>query len=106
MPSSTKAMISLKISWMYRMLDDSEHEKVFLGQALEGLNDAYISEPFPIYGLQRDSLMYLIGDLNRRVGNDEEALRWYSRTIISTNATYRVKELARNGKELIKSKNN
>lgn len=106
MPSSTKAMISLKISWMYRMLDDSEHEKVFLGQALEGLNDAYISEPFPIYGLQRDSLMYLIGDLNRRVGNDDEALRWYSRTIISTNATYRVKELARNGKELIKSKNN
>lgn len=106
MPSSTKGMISLKISWMYRMLGDSEHEKVFLGQALEGLNDAYINEPFPIYGLQRDSLMYLLGDLNRRVGNDEEALRWYSKTIVSTNAAYRIKELARNGKDIVKSKNN
>lgn len=106
MPSSTKAMISLKISWMYRFLEDSEHENNFLVQALEGFNDAYINEPFPIYGLQRDSLMYLLGDLNRRIGNDDEALRWYSKAIVGINTSYRIKELARNGKDLIKRKNN
>lgn len=104
MPSSTKAMISLKISWMYRLLEDSVNEKSFLKQALEAFNAAYINEPFPIYGLQRDSLMYLLGDLNKRLGNNKEALDWYSRTIVNTNTTYRIKELARLGKESIEKK--
>jgi len=102
MPSSTKAMISLKIAWMYRFLEDFEHEQPFLMQALDAFNDAYINEPFPIYGLQRDSLMYLLGELNRRVGNNDDALRWFSKTIVNTNTSFRIKELARNGRDLIR----
>ncbi len=102
MPNSTKAMICLKIAWMYRFLEDSKHEPIFLSQALEAFTAAYIDEPFPIYGMQRDSFMYLIGELNRRTGNNEEALRWYSKTIVSTNSSYRIKEMARTGKELAK----
>jgi len=103
MPHSTKAMISLKIAWMYRFLEDNDNENSFLIQALQAFQDAYINEAFPIYGLQRDSLMYLIGELNRRTGNHEEALRWYSKTIVSTNTSFRLKELARSGKDLIKN---
>ena len=47
MPSSTKAMISLKISWMYRMLDDSEHEKVFLGKHWKVLTMPILVNLFP-----------------------------------------------------------
>lgn len=102
---STKAMISLKIAWMNRLLDNTEQEKIFLGQALDGFNDAYIYEVFPIYGLQRDSLMYLLGELNRKLGNFSEALQWFSKTIVSVNSSYRVKELARISRDLIKDEN-
>lgn len=102
---STKAMISLKIAWMHRLLNNTDQEKVFLGQALEGFNNAYIYEVFPIYGLQRDSLMYLLGELNRKLRNYPEALQWFSKTIVSVNSSHKVKELARIGRDLIKDEN-
>lgn len=103
-PHSTKAMISLKIAWMFRLLENSTSELSFLGQALEGFKDAYQDEPFPIYGMQRDSFMYLLGELNRKLGYDENALLWFSRTITNTNSSYSIKEMARFGKDLIKNK--
>lgn len=105
LPDSTKAMISLKIAWMNRLLDNNSQEILFLRQALDGFNDAYIKEPFPIYGLQRDSLMYLLGELNRRLDNSEDALLWYSKTIVSINSSNKIKEMARIGKDLIKTIN-
>ncbi|MFT8342404.1 MAG: DUF2225 domain-containing protein [Clostridium beijerinckii] len=105
LPNSTKGMISLKIAWMYRLLDNSTQETLFLKQALEGFNTAYMTEIFPIYGLQRDSLMYLLGELNRRLGNNQDALQWYSKTIVNTNSSYKIKEMARVGKDLIKTAN-
>ena len=105
LPDSTKAMISLKIAWMNRLLNDTTQETLFLKQALEGFTDAYIKEIFPMYGLQRDSLMYLLGELNRKLGDYQTALLWYSKTIVSTNSSYKVKEMARIGKDLIKNEN-
>ncbi|HCW54647.1 MAG TPA: DUF2225 domain-containing protein [Clostridium sp.] len=102
-PESTKAMISLKIAWMFRLLGNEAQENAFLGQALNAFTEAYTKEIFPIYGLQRDSMMYLLGELNRRMGNYDEALVWFSKTIVNTNSSYRVKELARMGKESIKN---
>lgn len=100
---SMKAMLSLKIAWMFRLLEDTSQENVFMRQALEGFTDAYTKEVFPIYGLERDSLTYLLGELNRRLKNYDDALLWYSKTIVNTNASSRVKELARVGKNLIKN---
>ncbi|SFD15774.1 DUF2225 domain-containing protein [Clostridium uliginosum] len=102
---STKAIICLKIAWMYRLLEMKKEELHFIAQALAGFNDAYINESFPMYGLQRDSTMYLIGELNRKLGNNEEALIWYSKTITTLGASYKIKDLARNGKDAIKSTN-
>jgi len=105
LPNSTKGMISLKIAWINRILDNSTQETLFLRQALEGFNNAYINEIFPIYGLQRDSLMYLLGELNRKLGNTQDALLWFSKTIVSTNSSHKVKEMARIGRDLIKTEN-
>lgn len=105
LPDSTKAMISLKIAWMHRLLNNTDQENVFLGQALEAFSNAYVYEIFPIYGLQRDSFMYLLGELNRKLGNYQDALQWFSRTIVNVNSSYRVKEMARIGRDLIKAEN-
>lgn len=100
--SSTKAMLCLKIAWMYRLLSDEVDEKSFLKQALESFNDTYMNEKLPVYGLDRFSIMFLIGELNRRIGEEQIALRWFSDVITSISAPQKVKEMARNGKDKIR----
>lgn len=100
--SSSKAMNCLKLAWMYRLSENYDSEQIFLKQALEGFNDAYYNEEFPIFGMDRFTTMYLIGELNRRVLNSDEALLWLSKVITTPSVPQKLKELARDQKELIK----
>lgn len=99
---SMKAINCLKISWMFRLANDSVNELLFLNKALEGLNAAYFSEDLPIYSMDRFTLIYLIGELNRRVGNNDEALKWFSKVITTPNVKQKLKEMARDQQDLIK----
>lgn len=101
-PSSSNGMICLKIAWMYRLLKDNSNELIYLNKALNSFNHAYINEDFPLYGLEIDSMTYLIGELNRKLNNYDEALKWYSNTITIRGASHKVKELARDGRDKIK----
>lgn len=103
--NSTVGIILLKTAWMYRLLEDNDHEQAFLLDARQVLEKAYMKEDFPIYGMQRDSLSYLLADLYRLTDEDELALKWYSSVITSPNSSARIKDLARTGKDLIKLRN-
>ncbi|BBI35141.1 DUF2225 domain-containing protein [Cohnella abietis] len=66
------------IAWLYRYEEDKEQESRFLKFA----KDAYVR----VYETERDSLsnarlMFLIGELNRRLGDNHEAVRWFVRVI-------------------------
>jgi len=66
------------IAWIYRYQSNREQEDRFLAFAL----DAYIK----VFETERDSLsnarlMYLIGELHRRLGQFHEAVRWFGRVI-------------------------
>jgi uncharacterized protein (DUF2225 family) len=103
--SSKKAINCMKLAWMYRLIetdDAKEMELVFLNQALEGLSDAYYCEDFPIYGMDKYSAMFLIGELNRRLGHSDNSLVWFSNVITTPNVPQKLKELARDMKDLIK----
>jgi uncharacterized protein len=100
--ASKKAMNCLKIAWMFRILEDTDSEQNFLSQALKNFNDAYYNEDFPIYGMDKFTIMYLIGELNRRLGNNEDALIWFSNVITSPMASPKIKNMARDQKDLIK----
>lgn len=104
--SSQKAYICLKTAWMYRLKSDHDHELVFLSKALEGFNEAYINEDFPIYQMNRFTIMYLIGELYRRIGNNDEALLWFSNLITTPGAFEKIKEKARDQKDLIIAEQN
>jgi len=97
--NSSLAMIFLKLGWMFRLSQDIEKESLFLGKALEYFLKAFSLENFPIYGMQRDSISYLIGDLYRRTDNAKEALKWYSKVITTIGASAKVKDLARTAKD-------
>lgn len=102
--SSEKAYICLKTAWLYRIKESSDEEQKFIEQALIGFKEAYEKEAFPVCGMDRFTLMYLIGELSRRLGNDHEALLWFGKVIVSPNINPRLKELARDQKDLIKGR--
>lgn len=101
---SKKAMTCLKTAWMYRLKNDTENEVIFLQEALKGFEDAYFNEMFPIYGMDKFTLAYLIGELSRRVNEDAKALKWFSEVITSRGVSTKLKDLARDQKDLIKEK--
>ena len=102
---SQKAMNCLKLSWMYRLKEDEENEQLYLKEVLEGFKEAYFNEDFPIFGMKRFTVMYLIGELNRRVKNDKDALLWFGNVITAQAADRKIKDLARDQKDLIKPPN-
>jgi len=106
--ASKKAMNCLKISWLYRELGDIKNEQIFREQALIGFKDAYLNEQLPIYNMDDFTIMYLIGELNRRSGNYNEALRYLGDVITSQSADRKIKDLAIDQRDLIKEtlKNN
>ena len=98
---SVKAILSLHIGWLYRILKDEENEMLFLRTAREGFERAYSNEPTPIGGLDASSMQYLIGELLRRTGEMAGALNWFKLVIVDRNAKQRVKDLARDQKDMI-----
>lgn len=100
--TSEKAFICLKLSWLYRLKEDPANETKFMEQAYIGFNESFSTEPFPICGMDMYTLMYLIGELARRLEKYDEALQWLSRVITGKNVNTRLKELARDQKDLIK----
>lgn len=117
--ASEKAYICLKISWLYRSYiedlakisnsdnqtiieDCHKNELEFIDKAYEGFIATYESESFPVCGMEEITVMYLIGDLSRRLGKLTEASKWISKVIITNAGNNRLKEKARQVKELIK----
>lgn len=103
--ASKKAITCLKIAWMYRLLESEssrEMERTFLKEAVKGLEEAYIKESFPLYGMDNHTTMYIIGEINRRLGNYSVAMTWFSNLITSRGVKTNLKELARTQKDLIK----
>ncbi|GIP40798.1 hypothetical protein J31TS4_40780 [Paenibacillus sp. J31TS4] len=77
-PPRVVANLLHHIAWLYREQRDEAQEKRFLAHALE----AYLSV-FETERVVTDSarLLYLLGELNRRLGRFAEAVRWFSRVV-------------------------
>lgn len=97
---STKAILCLRIAWIYRSLKNEELEKEFLKKALEGFLLAYEKEDTPIYGLDTYSLIYMIGELYRRTGDYHNAILWLGKVITGPGAGPKIKDKARDMRDL------
>ncbi|SFI99299.1 hypothetical protein SAMN02799624_02895 [Paenibacillus sp. UNC496MF] len=66
------------LAWLYRSAGNAGQERRFLRYAL----DAYVAV-FETEGvsLNNAKLMYLIGELHRRLGEPRDAVRWFSRVV-------------------------
>ncbi|WP_339322324.1 DUF2225 domain-containing protein [Paenibacillus sp. FSL W8-0194] len=70
------------IAWLYRYKGDEKQEQRFLKYCLESYIKVYELEGV---GANNARLLYLIGELNRRIGAFNEAVRWFSRVINDKN---------------------
>lgn len=80
--SSILAGLCLKLAWMYRYAGDKQ-EEVFLSYALKNYLEAFDKEELPIGNLNGISMMYLLGELSRRLGKLSEAITWFGKVVSS-----------------------
>ncbi|MDQ6420313.1 DUF2225 domain-containing protein [Paenibacillus sp. LHD-117] len=66
------------IAWLYRYEGNEKEERRFLTYALEAYVRVYQLEGI---SLNNARLMFLIGELNRRIGERHEAVKWFSRVV-------------------------
>lgn len=116
--TSERAYTCLKLAWVIRGKAESlpketpdydkiikelkEEEDELLLNAYDGFTQAFMKENFPICGMDELTSSYLVADLARRSGKYEEALRWISKVITAREANERIKNKARELKELIR----
>jgi uncharacterized protein (DUF2225 family) len=99
---SEKALICLRLSWLYRISGEKDNERRFQEQAVTEFEKAYETERLPIGGLDKEHLLYLIGELHRRIGNYSNASTYFSQVLTSTIAPSKLKEMVRDARELMK----
>lgn len=118
--NSEKAYTCLKLAWLLRgkresltgtepnyeeIKDQLEGEELeLLENACNGFSIAYEKETFPLCGMDESTFSCMLGDLCRRVGRKDEAKRWISKVLISRTANERIKDKAREIKELLLEK--
>jgi uncharacterized protein (DUF2225 family) len=66
------------IAWLYREKLDVEQETRFLRFALNAYIEVYETEGI---SLNNAKLMYLIGELHRRLGDFNEAVKWFAKVV-------------------------
>lgn len=114
--TSERAYTCLKLAWLFRgkreealkngaskedVAEDLKEEIQFLESAHEGFEAAFSKEAFPMCGMDQYTVMYMVAELARRIGNNEEAKRWVSKVLVARDANKRIKDKAIALKELL-----
>ncbi len=114
---SEKAYTCLKMAWLCRgkaenLPEDTpdrdavikelqQQEAELIENAYSGFESAFSKESFPMCGMDEITVTYLVAELARRAGKYEESSRWISRVLTSRAANERIKNKARDIKELL-----
>ena len=81
LPNSRMAGLYLRLGWIFRESEMEEEERTALVKACEHYEQALYSERLPIGHMTEVSLTYLVGELLRRTGKFEQALKFFSKVV-------------------------
>lgn len=120
--TSERAYTYLKTAWILRgkaehlpkdtpnyeqQIKELEAEELdFITKAYTGFDEAFSKEPFPMCGMDENTVTLMMADLARRIQKYDEAGRWISKVLIARDANERIKSKAREIKEMIKEEKN
>ncbi|KIQ95042.1 hypothetical protein LH47_00875 [Anoxybacillus thermarum] len=77
----TLAGLYMRLAWLYRANEKSEEERRFMRLALEQYIASYEADDFVHTHMSEVRLLYLIGELYRRLGKEKQAIIYFSRVI-------------------------
>ena len=116
--TSERAYTCLKTAWVIRgksehlskdlsdydnQIKEMEKEELdFIEKAYDGFVEAFSKEDFPMCGMDEVTITLLMAELSRRIERFDEAGKWISKVLISRDANERIKQKARDIKDLIK----
>ncbi len=116
--TSERAYTCLKTAWVIRgksenlskdlpdykkQIEDLGKEEIdFVTKAYVGFDEAYSKETFPMCGMDEITITLLMAELARRIGKFDEAGRWISKVLISREANDRIKQKARDIKDMMR----
>lgn len=95
--SIVMAGLCLRLSWLYRLLEDPVQEIRFMRLSLEQYKTSYLQSEYVGTQLTEMRLIYLIGELSRRLGDWDEAVKNFSKVVNHKNRLLETKlvEMAR-----------
>lgn len=79
----TKAGLALRIAWMYRSLKNEGQEKRFMELARNLYMESFSTDDYSATQMSGTRVMYMIAELSRRIGDMENATRFFSKVIES-----------------------
>lgn len=75
------AGICLRISWLNRYLENEEEEEKYVKYALKYYETSYIQGDFKDTSMTELQLLFLLGELSRKLGLEEQAVKYFSNII-------------------------
>ena len=96
-----KAMLLIKLSWIYQDLEDEENYNLYGKYAYEFLTEAYTTESFPILGMGQGAATYILARYATHFKDYSAALKFLSDVIIDRGLPTRLRDLARDMKDEI-----
>ncbi|MGI5880382.1 MAG: DUF2225 domain-containing protein [Syntrophomonadaceae bacterium] len=79
------AGLLLGAAWISREIGNKDLELTYMREALTNYNEAYKNGTDLIGNLNEVQVVYLIGELNLRLGNYNEAVNWFNQAIFHKN---------------------
>lgn len=82
-PHSVKAGLYLRLAWLYRFAENITEELRFIGMAVDEYELSYIHSDYMIGDKEMSEvrLLYLIGELHRRLGEFDNAIRYFGKAL-------------------------
>lgn len=81
---SESAKICLRIAWLYRYKGEWVNEYKFIRYSYDYYKKSYSAEHLTNGKLDEYTCMYIIGELARRLGDNEEALLWLGKLVTAS----------------------
>ncbi|WP_431027678.1 DUF2225 domain-containing protein [Lysinibacillus sp. LZ02] len=79
--SVAKAGLALRLGWLYRSLKNDGQEQRFLKIARDQYMESFSTEDYANTQMSGVRIMYMIAELSRRLGDHENATRFFSKVI-------------------------
>jgi uncharacterized protein (DUF2225 family) len=75
------AGLHMRVGWLYRILENTEQEQRFMNLALKEYEDSLYHGDYSQTQVSEIKLLYLIGELSRRLHNRSKAVQYFSKVI-------------------------